>query len=870
MLKVDSRLAAMWLIVSVVSLGFPVGGSAQDAGRTDGMRFVPNVEQQFAALTEFPEPLSFRIGGSPDPSTCRHYQAMARVEGPDGTPFFFVTRSGNTPNVPGPDELICDDSDNETRNGHLIIFRMDSRDKHGERMRGNRLQKGIRMDATLPPVEDRASIYFTTTETGLVPFDGQGSTPPPRGYQHPGGMQVVGKMLAVALETPRQVGHPSDCAACVLGGDPDSEFCRRCLVYERAPNRTLIQFYDVSDPELPVLKSNFVPRNAQNEVLAGAGVIGVTPLPGGKYLMMVTGGLNTTLFFYRSKGTDLSSAALDWDYVGSAPGPDVRDAHQTMHFLREGDINGPLFLAGARGKIIFDDRERLDLYRVHCGTADCSPSQGVSLELVRLGKRISPFAPTGGLSKLASLAAGSAFHVTPSGELLFYAMEHDNDGPNGVVKAGEWRHRNVVRDGSPTLLPTAIVGGPYVVDEGSTVGLTGSARHPITKPWMQFYHEDDFGSFNWIVDYDDYAKDDFDNFEIFERLTLPNFLLEHNNRARSWKWYAPSGCSIRVNDLADGGVLDETKTLAGTGAAVPEPDLAAILNDGGTDDIDAEADSVEFLNTCGDYYSTPVGLFWDLDADGSFETQGYAASFNSAAFDGPSAVNVPARAVHPFGPSAGSATASITVRNVAPSVGGPVLTDSGGNAVGTHVPFVILGSPVILSAGFTDPGRLDRQTATIAWGDGTTDSNSQFATFDEAFGDGAGSLMQPHRYQTAGTFTIGVVLADDDGGTGQSSTTVRVLTPGQALQEMIAMLDAKIAACGGNSYCSDLAHARVALAGSNENSSNGALDRIEAERREAARAFLATAGTWLARAEANGASDLGALRVLVTQVAAAL
>jgi hypothetical protein len=87
---------------------------------------------------------------------------------------------------------------------------------------------------------------------------------------------------------------------------------------------------------------------------------------------------------------------------------------------------------------------------------------------------------------------------------------------------------------------------------------------------------------------------------------------------------------------------------------------------------------------------------------------------------------------------------------------------------------------------------------------------------------------------------------------------------------MIALLDAQIAACGNNPYCASLNHARVALAGSNANSNNGALNHLDADRREAARAFLNTAATWLERATAEGATDLGTLRALIQQVESVL
>ncbi len=321
------RLGAMVL----TGMLFSAAVHAQSSGRDDGMRFVPDVPGQFISLTRNPEALGLNVGGSPNPSACRHYQAIVRVDGADGTPFFLMTRSGNTPPFPG--EPGCDDSDGETRNGHLIVFRMGSRDMNGERLRGNRYKKGVHISKTQPPLDDKASIYFTVVENGLVPFDG-GDTVPPKVYQHPGGMQLVGNILGIALEIPRQSALPYDA--------PDDN-------YDKALNRTLISFFDVSDPETPRFKSNFVPINGAGEVLANAGALGITPLANGRYLMVVAGGPGTTFFFYRSTLTDLGSETLDWDYVGSTPGPAVEDAHQTLHFLREGNIDGPLYLAGARG-----------------------------------------------------------------------------------------------------------------------------------------------------------------------------------------------------------------------------------------------------------------------------------------------------------------------------------------------------------------------------------------------------------------------------------------------------------------------------------------------------------------------------------------
>ena len=862
----------------LISLMLPAPVIAQTSERRDGMRFVPDVLGQFRALTERADalgldPRTSTGGESPDPSKCKHYQAITRADADDGTPYFLVTRSGNTPHPPG--SLACNDSDDETGNGNLIVWRMDSRPKDGERMRSNRLQKGRHVDGTAPPPDDRVATFFTFVHGGLVPLDSN-EPPPPRVYQHPGGMQLVGNVLAVALEEPR--GLPPE--YCEIVPDP-------VCAYDRAPDPTLIMFLDVGgDPGDVKFLSQFAPLHENGTPLTKAGVVAVTPLPAlpgeaGRYLMAVTGGESETLFFYRSTPGALSDPALSWALVGTTRGPRIEsgdeDPHQTLQFLREGNINGDLYLAGARGDANpFHDGEnqhRLDLYKVDCGAPDCSaPVLTVEVH----ARRITPHPSTGG-TRLAHLAAATGFHVTPSGELIFYATEHENDGPDETVKAGEWRHINMVREESPTLLPSATTDGPYEVDEGGSVALSGSTRPPITKAWIQLFHAldsggGDFATFYAVVDYDDYELDDFDDFLALEiQLLGVGEFFTHKDKARSLRWFAPGGCTIRAID--HGGStpndLPETLTLRGDGKVHNEPDLTRVLNDDGTDAIDQEIDAVEFLADCNGYYTAPVDLWWDLDVNGSFETPGSPVSFDAGAFDGPSEVAVPAEARHSSGGPAGQATARVHVRNVAPQLTVFTVTDGAGNQVNAGGAFVLAGLPVTVAAGFTDPGLLDHQIATLAWGDGAVDSNPAFTAFDEAFADGTGSLSHMHAYLSAGSFPIALSVTDDDGGVDTESAVVRVVTPEQAVEEIIGLLDGVIAGTTNGDILMFLTHARRALAGSNDQSNNGALDKIRAGDDAAALAFLRQAISWLERAQADGA-DVATLVALLNQVATAL
>ena len=812
-----------------ISLVTPISVTPQLSDRPDGMRFLPDVPGQFAAMTERADALGFHIGTTPNPSGCRHYQAITRMDGADGTPFFLVTRSGNTPSITGQsdvDEGLCDDSDGEKRNGNIIVFRMGSRDKNGERLRSNRLRKGVHVDSTAPPAEDTATIFFSVVDGGLILGNGLGFNPPPppNGYQHPGGMQSVGKMLAVAVEAPRDPSLPE----------------------------TLIMFFDVSDPEAPVFKSQFAPKNSDDAELTKAGVVAITPLANGLYLMAVAGGDGNTFFFYRSTLPDLSSTALSWNFVGTTPGPVVTNEHQALQFLRQTNIDGPLYLAGARGRIA-SDNDRIDLFRVTSNTVNFAPGETITLVPEDFGRRIIPNPSTGG-DQLANLAAASGFHITPSGELIFYATEHDNDGPAGTVKAGEWRHKNIVRDGSPTLLPTAKVNGTYLVDEGGNISVSGTAAPPITKAFIQLFQDINFGSLYPVVDYDDHALDDFDNFFVLESF------LTHNDKAQSWKWHAPEGCSIETIDRTFDGNVDELKTLTGAEWVRSDTNLTTVLNDGGTDNIDQEIDKIDFLPDCGNYYSTPFSLMWDLDTNGSYETTGNQAVFDAARLDGPSAVSVPVQARHPSGGPSGTTAALITVRNVAPAIANFELVDSFGFRVGTDVPFATANIQYFANGSFTDPGKPDHQSAELDFGDGTVVPNTGFDSFNDAFGGVPGQLRESHTYSTTGLHQLGLRVTDDDGGQVFTTVPIHVATPGEVLSWILEQIDLRIAASSDPAVVKALRDARKELAGPNDNSNSGAVDKLVAMDLTAALIKIEKAISDIQRAEAAGGGDLSLIK----------
>jgi hypothetical protein len=846
-----------WRISIATSLVLLAGALGEAAGQVQLPRFVPDVVRQFNDLSERPDAMGFELRG-PDPSACRHHQAIVRTEAADGTPYFIVSRSGILPPL-----LDCpyQAGGDGSPTSNLYIIRMGSRDKHGERLRSNRLRRDLTTSDTPPDQRDGVvrSIAYDGTEA--------------ENYGHPGGMQLVGNILALALEKPQAPGLPS----------------------------TMIQFLDVGDPENPRITSRFTPTDRNEDPLQEAGVVGITacaanrpapPCAAGHYLMVITGGNNAILYFYESTSGDLGAGDLSWILLDTfeadhgidctfdpvphctprrSPdevylGADWPDYHQSLQFLRERDLNGTLYVAGALGHFLGDDY--IYLYRV-----DFVDDQ-IRLAFVSQQHKISHPAGEGedAGSRLANFGAASTFHVTPGGELLFYATEHDNDGPDGSngrrsVKMGEWRDAGIVRPGSPTLLPTADAGGPYAVPEGSPVLLTGSAGPPATRAWIQLFELANYQRRNVVIDYDDRAKDDFNDFRRLDPRVIGD-VNGASDEASSWRWFAPTGCTIRANDDDFDDPAEppgpNTRTLTGTGRPKAHPDLTGVASDAGTLNIADSFTSVQFFPDCDAYYAAAVHLQWDLDLDGIPDAAGSPASYS--AVEGPAVVTIEAQATHSTDGRTGVARATITISNVAPSIDSAGAFDAAGRPIGSEVPFVLERRPISIRSTFSDPGSLDHQFASLNWGDGPAETT--FDTFTDAFGGVPGQLLHHHAYVSAGDYDIVLEVTDDDQGRAQAVVLVTVLSPVQAVARIIDLLDAVIASTVDETALKHLQQARKALAGEVIGFGNdGALHKLEERQTAAALAHLENALTDLARAQEAGA-DVATAIALIREVAA--
>ena len=628
LVRPGSKTAAKAAFVAFVAaslLSFtPVPAAAQDP--KPELYFVPDVVGQFNALSLRPEPFGMWVWGHPEPSDNldKHYQGIARSHGP-GIPHMYLSWNGN--------DSLCIGCDDEP--GQLFVIRMLSRDATGERLRSNRLYPGDPMYKTDLAGNDIGTLPdLRDSLVARIVFDGTGVWPH---YRHPGAMQIVGDVLVVPLSVP--------------GGSDE-------------PMR--VQFINITDPAVPLPLSSFVVTGGSSDF--GVGSVALTPVrnpsgAGERYLMAIAGESGQELRLYRSLSTDvddqnaasdLKAENLDWEEINRFTGAELGSfwpccsskSHQTLNFVRErsqttpGGLDGALYLIGAYNPSAVRSpgggEDYFTLYRVNVDVHG-NPQSPLLTHVKRLHVTTKSLA-----GDTSHFAGSTGVYVSPSGELILYANEHDEQGPLGpdpisgqlrrAVRGGEWRHREMVRPGSPTLKPSVAPVGLFAVDEGGTVTLTGTGRPRSTRPWLQLFIDPGLGlsdeNFNLelVYDYDDRDVEDYDNLPIMDSAL--------NDEGSSLRWFAPQGCGVEVDEHSS----DDTrfpggfKLLPGLASPFAYPNLGLIQWDNGTGSPNDQISAVRF--SCDNYYSAPIAVSWDLNGDGSYETNGTSASFSAASFDG--------------------------------------------------------------------------------------------------------------------------------------------------------------------------------------------------------------------------------------------
>ncbi len=691
-------------------------------GNDQGLFVVEDVEAQFNALKHHGEALGWRLpeaNGAPDPSYDDHYQGIVRHPGVGISPIFYVTQR--------------DDDDNNSSGGYLHVVRLGTRAMDGERLRSNLQSLGQDTAFTMPKSSD--------TWLGKIRFDGSlliDDQPLPA-YEHPGGMAIVDGVLFMAIDAPVSNGTPG-----------------HIILFDLRPN-------PVTPKAIQAL-----PLSHRIDNLA------VTRQDDGTYLIWINGDGGTVTKFYKTNGTDLRADTLsislvqNWnpnssaDYEGPGwPGPgssNGHEAHQSSTFIRQTD--GSLYLIGmSHDHPVFTGDDYADLYEVQPKLL----GNGFKLIHRQRGHFYCEFrlsAAENGTS-ICNFAAANNAYVSPSGELMLYSIPHDDEDDWAIdfVRLAEFRHQDVNRENSPLRLPTAHFSGPYVVNESSTVTLSGYAFPATDRPWVELYDDDSWKDRSIVVDYDDRALLELNNF---------NNLDGFNDKTTSIRWRLPVGLDVELFD--DDNFQDRRIILRGTGQTesianlnnqVVVPGLVEHpgKNAGESLDFNDKTSSMRFIGSLPNNQPT---LLWDLDGDGifgegisgsrGFET-GLTPKFHADGLDGPSEYTVAFRASSPDGVYEDSAI--IFIANVSPTK----------PEIGTDITLEEGASTVLNASGSSDPGG-NGDPLTYEW-----DFNYNGIQFDV---DATG--LAP-TFSAAGldgpiSVTIALRAKDNDGGKSPVDTAV--------------------------------------------------------------------------------------------------
>jgi hypothetical protein len=223
---------------------------------------------------------------------------------------------------------------------------------------------------------------------------------------------------------------------------------------------------------------------------------------------------------------ELRSSIGDWEFGN----------YQNLNLVTQCD--GTLFLVGTHLNS-YNREDWIDLFRL-------SEEYGQTVITKVAKKHLYCGYPSpgydSGTNRQCNLDAAGGVYVDPSGQLIVYGTEHDNDGPNGSVKMMEFR---------------------------STFPNPG-CDSDINRAFVEFYDDSNFSDRGLMVDYPDYGKEQYSNFSYVEGFTdktsavrycLPYGwrarIYEHSNFGGSYRELSGRG-SLNLNNVSFG---DKTSSM---------------------------------------------------------------------------------------------------------------------------------------------------------------------------------------------------------------------------------------------------------------------------------------------------------------------
>ncbi len=427
-------------------------------GAEDCNRCVPNVASAVHGLRDHGDVLGFFPLGDPV-SLSNHWQGIQRLALGDARSLV-ISQSGLTK--------------------AFSVVEMGSRDAGGARFRSNRLAPNQSYPATPPPSSDR-----TIADVWL---------PSSLSYTHQGGLQAVGRFLAVPLEQSTTGANAR------------------------------VVFYDVGNPAQPVLLAT-----SQAGMTQEAGTASLAKLADGRFLLIIGRADANNLEFYLSSATDLRLDGNTFQLVDTWNESELHSTFGDTEFANYQNLNlvsqcdGALFLVGTH----LDSTTGQDWVDAHRVTAE-----GDNIVITKVAKQHlycgypSPGYDSG-TNRHCNLDAAGGVYVDPSGQLLVYGTEHDNDGPYGSVKMMEFR--------------------PVFPNPGCT--------SDIQQAFVELYDDSDFSDRGLMIDYPDAGKENYASFNNTEGF---------NDKASAIRYCIPPGWRFRLYEHSSYG--GSYKQFGGQGA----------------------------------------------------------------------------------------------------------------------------------------------------------------------------------------------------------------------------------------------------------------------------------------------------------------
>lgn len=329
---------------------------------------LPEVDAALSGLRSHGDIMGFQMNGAQDVSLMRgHWQGVQRPM-TDSVQYLYVSRSGA--------EIA------------FVVVKMESRNPAATRFRSNRLNPALPLHETSPPAGDRI-----IKEVAGEP-----------GFDHAGGMQIIGNILAVPFEDHK--------------------------------NKSCVVLYDLKNPEDPAKFHVLDHSNVTSPSDPGQGsAVGLTKLQDGRYLMVVGVHSSKVLDFYVSNATSLRDPALKFERFYTQKGGLV-GGFQNLNFINQCD--GKIFMVGTHNTgwpPPSQGANHVRWYQLKNG-----PANTLAIEKVGAMELHCEY-PTAALASVVhcNLGAGGGIYIDRNRQVYVYGVEHDNDGPAGSVKFEEFR-----------------------------------------------------------------------------------------------------------------------------------------------------------------------------------------------------------------------------------------------------------------------------------------------------------------------------------------------------------------------------------------------------------------------------------------------